>query len=148
VLHLTRGFGDERVSLPVLDFHYASLRDMAFEITHSPDILTMASTLFPGSCDDCEGTPREHARLPQVVRKTRSSASECHELECGHAWHVTITLEAGIATPIAYAHACDCAVSDHDSRAAWFVAKQHDRFGAYPWGKFKAEGRGAVVIVE
>lgn len=147
-LHSARRVDGVDVSTPLHEVHFVNLRDMAFEITHSPDILVMASTVFPGPCDDCDGARREDAREPRLVRRTTLSATQCHELKCGHAWHVTAALEGGIGSPIIYPHACDCSLGEYDSRVFRLVGKRHPRFAAYAWGKYQAEGRGAIVIWE
>lgn len=147
-LRLGTRLGGVEVMRALLDIYLTNLRDMAFEIAHSPDILVLASKMFPGPCDDCSGKVRADAREPRIVRRNTFSATQCHELTCGHGWHVTATLEGGVASPIIYPHACDCALGEYDSRIARLVGKKHRAFAAYAWGKYQAEGRGAVVAWE
>jgi len=147
-LHLVGRIDGVEVTRPLLDIHLTNLRDMAFEITNSPDLLLLASTIFPGPCDDCGGREQRDTREPRIVRRNTFSATQCHELECGHAWHVTATLEGGAGSPLIYQHACDCALGEYDSRVFRSVGKRHRRFAAYAWGKYESEGKGAVVVWE
>src|SRR6266404_404051 len=83
------------------------------------------------------------------MRERRASAERpWSSVPRTHAWHVTATLEGGVGSPLIYSHACDCALGEYDSRVTRLVGKKHQRFAAYAWGKYEAEGRGAIVVRE
>lgn len=147
-LHLMQVIDGVEVCRPLLDIHLTNLRDMAFEITHSPDIALLAGGTFPGPCQRCNGADRADSREPYIVRRTTRSVTECHELTCGHRWHVTAANLDGADEPVVYDHPCDCDLGEYDSRVFRMVGLQHPRWAAYSWGKFTALGRGVVVLQE
>ncbi len=149
LLHrVTRQPDGSEVRQPLLDIHIVNLRDMAFEIVNSPDIAVLASEHFPAPCRDCRGVVRGNAREPRIVRRNTYSATQCHELECDHSWHVTAMVPSDSDDVLVFDHPCDCAFGEYESRVFRMVGMRHRRFASYAWGKYQQEGRGAVVAWE